>query len=117
LKQYRKEVFEELGVPVERAMKVLKLHEEDTVAVVLGDVKAGDTVEVYFEEKQIDKVVSLARVPRFHKIAISDLPKSSVTRKYGEVIGVALCDIARGEHVHVHNIESVRGSVKKNNQS
>jgi altronate dehydratase small subunit len=29
--------------------------------------------------------------------------------KYGEIIGRATADIAKGEHVHVHNIESLRG--------
>jgi altronate dehydratase small subunit len=29
--------------------------------------------------------------------------------KYGEVIGVATREIAPGQHVHVHNLESRRG--------
>jgi altronate dehydratase small subunit len=30
-------------------------------------------------------------------------------RKYAEVIGLATEKIARGQHVHVHNVEGLKG--------
>ena len=29
--------------------------------------------------------------------------------KYGEEIGIATTEITAGEHVHIHNIDSIRG--------
>ena len=29
--------------------------------------------------------------------------------KYGERIGIASVDISRGDYVHIHNLEAVRG--------
>ncbi len=29
--------------------------------------------------------------------------------KYGECIGAASCDIKKGDYVHVHNLEALRG--------
>ena len=29
--------------------------------------------------------------------------------KYGESIGAASCDIKKGDYVHVHNLEALRG--------
>lgn len=94
-------------------MKALKLHESDNVAVVLNGAAAGDDVNIYYENNPIDTVKVVGPIPKFHKIAITTLQKNDETKKYGEVIGVAVCDIEKGEHVHVHNIVSVRGSVKK----
>jgi altronate hydrolase len=38
-----------------------------------------------------------------HKVAVCDIPKGEVVRKYGQVIGFASQDIRAGEHIHVHN--------------
>lgn len=42
-------------------------------------------------------------VPFGHKIALCAIPKGEAVIKYGVAIGRATCDIAAGEHVHVHN--------------
>ena len=42
-------------------------------------------------------------VPQFHKVAIKAIAKGQAVIKYRQVIGVALTDIAAGEHVHSHN--------------
>ena len=49
-----------------------------------------------------------------HKIALTTLEKGDEVRKYGEVIGLATQKIAKGQHVHVHNVkgpETRRGGV------
>jgi altronate dehydratase small subunit len=48
-------------------------------------------------------------IPYGHKIALRDIPKGETVWKYGLSIGNALVDIKKGDHVHVHNIESNRG--------
>jgi altronate dehydratase small subunit len=37
------------------------------------------------------------------------ISKGQDVLKYGEVIGQATQDISEGKHVHVHNVESLRG--------
>ena len=42
-------------------------------------------------------------VPFGHKIALRAIARGEPVIKYGVAIGCATCDIAAGEHVHVHN--------------
>lgn len=88
--------------------KALKIDPRDNVAVLLEDVKAGDTVEVVGQDAR-EYVTALQNIRQGHKIALADIPSGSYVYKYGEPIGVATKDIRRGEHVHVHNLDSVRG--------
>ena len=79
--------------------KVLILDPRDNIAVCLVDLNEGDVVE------QDDfRITVLSRIPRGHKIASSDIAKNDGIIKYGERMGHAVAPIARGEHVHTHNI-------------
>ena len=79
--------------------KVLILDPRDNIAVCLVDLNEGDLVE------QDDFTITvLSRIPRGHKIASSDIAKTDGIIKYGERMGHAVAPIARGEHVHTHNI-------------
>jgi altronate hydrolase len=44
-----------------------------------------------------------------HKVALRDLAKGEIIRKYGYPIGVAGRSIAAGEHVHTHNLVGLEG--------
>ena len=44
-----------------------------------------------------------------HKIAVKEIKTGEQITKYGEEIGVATHDIKKGEYVHVHNLDSMRG--------
>ena len=44
-------------------------------------------------------------IPRGHKMALVDLARGEAVKKYAQVIGYAATDIARGAHVHTHNLE------------
>ena len=84
-------------------------EEKDSVANILSnDVKKGMVVPVTVmgEEFQI-KV--FADIPYGHKIAIKPIKAGETVVKYGLSIGRAIADIAVGEHVHIHNIEPLRG--------
>lgn len=49
-------------------------------------------------------------IPRGHKVALTDMRSGAYVIKCGEAIGVATRDIRRGQHVHIHNLDSLRGS-------
>ena len=46
------------------------------------------------------------KVPAGHKYALRDIKKGEYVIKYGEIIGKATLDIAKGEWVHTHNLKS-----------
>ncbi|MEL7569849.1 MAG: UxaA family hydrolase, partial [Eubacteriaceae bacterium] len=48
-------------------------------------------------------------IPYGHKVAVIAINKGELINKYGEEIGIASKDITPGEHVHVHNLDSMRG--------
>jgi altronate dehydratase len=53
-------------------------------------------------------VVALQDIPIYHKIAITQIKRGDAVYKYGEKIGLASADINVGDHVHTHNLTSVR---------
>ena len=46
------------------------------------------------------------QIPAGHKYALSSIRKGEYVVKYGEIIGRATQDIAKGEWVHTHNVQS-----------
>lgn len=44
-----------------------------------------------------------------HKYAVKDISIGSEIIKYGQPIGIAQCDIKKGEHVHSHNMKTALG--------
>lgn len=57
-------------------------------------------------ELRIDGVSILVRdaIPAGHKIALADIPAGGVVERYGQIIGRAKIPIARGQHIHTHNL-------------
>lgn len=90
--------------------KCLVLDPKDSVAVVVDQVMSGETVVL----SNGQSLKALNNVPFAHKIAIIPIASREKVFKYGEVIGEATVDIAAGQHVHVHNIRSlkVKGQVE-----
>jgi altronate dehydratase len=73
----------------------IRLHPEDNIDIALADLVAGEVTGGY----------TLADgVKRGHKIANQAIPAGENIRRYGQIIGAATCDIARGTHVHVQNL-------------
>ena len=85
----------------------VRLNERDSVAVAVVDLAAGMQVDV-------DGVAVIIRqaVPAGHKFALTDIPLGGHVIKYGEVIGRATQAIRTGDHVHLHNLESLRDSAE-----
>jgi len=87
----------------------LILNEKDNVAVALEPAKAGDAVTLSGGRT----IKANQDIPFAHKIAIQPLKAGEKVLKYGEVIGAAKENIKEGDHVHVHNIRSLRGETGK----
>ena len=88
----------------------LKVNVLDNVATVFANgIHAGDTVTVRDKAGQQEDILALNEIPYGHKIALRAITKGEPIMKYGEKLGVASAEIAKGAHVHVQNLESVRG--------
>jgi len=81
---------------------------KDNVATATEDIEKGTAVGVLVAGKEISVVVN-TDIPFGHKFAIRDIPQNGNVIKYGESIGRAIQAIKTGDHVHVHNVESLRG--------
>ena len=79
----------------------------DNVATCLTDLEAGQIAEVAADGKPMSLTLK-NDIPFGHKIALLDIAAGGKVLKYAEVIGIASQPIAAGEHVHVHNVESIR---------
>ena len=89
------------------------LHElVDDVGVAVADLKRGSTAgAVTLEGKPAGSVRLLNNVPLGHKVAMRALAKDKPVLKYGRPVGKAVQDIARGAHVHTHNLKTLRWTV------
>ena len=83
---------------------ILRLAEIDNVAVALRALERGETVAA-----GATRVVVAVPIPVGHKLALRDIPRGEAILKYGQVMGRATETIGSGEHVHVHNVEGLRG--------
>jgi (2R)-sulfolactate sulfo-lyase subunit alpha len=87
------------------------IHEPgDSVGVAVVDIKAGESVAGTFLHDHTKSLQVVARndIPLGHKIALVDVPEKGKVVKYGVVIGGAVKPITAGDHVHVHNLKSLR---------
>lgn len=86
------------------------IHEEqDDVGVAVLDLQAGTEIgAATLEGKLLGKVKVAQDVPLGHKIALRDLPADKHIIEYSRQIGRATQDIGTGEHVHVHNLKTLR---------
>lgn len=88
--------------------KAIVVDERDSVATALTDLAAGEVLVLRVGAE--DREIALRAPIAFgHKVALRAVPAGGTVIKYGEVIGRATRAIAPGEHVHVHNLESMRG--------
>jgi altronate dehydratase small subunit len=88
--------------------KAIVINEKDNVATAIVPLNAGTSVSLAAQGHS-GKIKLLSSIPMGHKFALADIPKGTDVIKYGEAIGQTTASIARGEHVHVHNVVSHRG--------
>lgn len=89
------------------------LHEAgDDVGVAVMDLKKGATAGVVtLEGKPAGSVKLVNNVPLGHKVAMRAVAKERAVIKYGRQIGKAVEPIAKGAHVHIHNLKTMRWSI------
>jgi len=81
------------------------INPADNVVTVVEEVSLGDVVR-YITPDGPREVTAADAVPFGHKVALADLAAGDKIVKYNEVIGTASEPIARGRHVHAHNVRS-----------
>lgn len=82
---------------------------DTTGVVVIEGVQAGQELTGWIMDT--DETIHLTvqdNIPIGHKLALTDIAQNSDVIKYGEVIGRAVAPIARGAHLHVHNVKTKR---------
>ena len=88
----------------------LKAIDKDNVATVFtNNVTADMTADVVDKKGNKSQIRILSDIPHGHKVALTDIHPGEEVIKYGEAIGVATQEIAAGDYVHVHNMDSQRG--------
>ena len=80
---------------------LILLHEADNVLVCRAAVTAGDVLMIDGLELRAPSTIEIG-----HKLARRPLHPGDKIVKYGAPIGSARLAIARGEHVHLHNMAS-----------
>lgn len=84
-------------------------HKDNVGVVVVEDLASGTDMLVVVTEDDSDfRMKSAQAVPIGHKIALKDLKTGDTIIKYGEDIGKVVAPIAKGEHVHTHNLKTKR---------
>ncbi len=93
----------------EQKYRTLMMRPIDNVAVALQDIPTQTEVIVNFSNDLSLKITIKEEILFGHKFAVRPIKKGDEILKYGEVIGKATMAIEEGEHVHVHNLEGIRG--------
>ncbi|WP_346838663.1 altronate dehydratase family protein [Microbulbifer sp. SAOS-129_SWC] len=84
-------------------MDLIHIHPADNVALCRAQLPAGSLLN--WRGSMLELV---SDVPAMHKVAVQPITAGEPVCKYGQPIGTASCDIAAGEHVHVHNMNADR---------
>ena len=92
------------------APQLLVHNKKDTVGVIVVEgLKAGTAMlGVVTSNNSAIRLKAKMAIPIGHKIALTDIKNGDTVWKYGQDIGKAVADIAKGEHVHVHNLKTKR---------
>ena len=88
----------------------LKVDDLDNVATIFANgIVDGMEVEMRDKKGHSEIITVHGDVPYGHKIAVKDIAVGEHIMKYGESIGAASHDIKKGDYVHVHNLDALRG--------
>lgn len=76
---------------------LVKIKEQDNVAIAVAEIKAGTEV--------MDGIVASQDIPQAHKIALSDIAEGEAIIRYGVILGYAIRPISRGAWINEHMLE------------
>lgn len=86
----------------------LVLDARDNIGVALAPLLKGQSITIGLEPNL--RVIELQEeIPMGHKFSLALIAQGEAIRKYGAVIGRCTADTGAGQHVHLHNVESLRG--------
>lgn len=88
-------------------LRAIVLHSDDNVATLIDPGRAATPVKLTGEAS--GEIELMTDVPFGHKCAIRAIAQGAEILKYGQVIGRATAPIRIGDHVHVQNVEALRG--------
>ncbi len=78
------------------------------VVVVEGVAAGAELLCVVTADDSDFKLTAKQDVPIGHKVALTDLAEGDTAIKYGADIGRIVAAVAKGEHVHIHNLKTKR---------
>ena len=81
--------------------RLLLISPEDNIAVLRANARAGEVLRIGDKRYQLGMSAGYG-----HKIAVRPIPEGEKVLKYGAPIGSATRDIAVGDYVHIHNMQS-----------
>ena len=81
--------------------RLILLSPDDNCLIAAARLEAGTQIEIEGEHVTLAKTIELG-----HKVARHALRSEEKVLRYGAVIGHVTTDVARGEHLHTHNLES-----------
>lgn len=87
-------------------MQILKIHENDNVAVAIETIPAGSEVLVNGET-----ITARTEIPAGHKMALRDIAEGKQVIKYGCPIGNTKEAVKKGDWIHVHNVKTGLGDL------
>lgn len=87
-------------------MQILKIHENDNVAVAIETIPAGSEVSVSGET-----ITARTEIPAGHKMALRDIAEGEQVIKYGCPIGNTKEAVKKGDWIHVHNVKTGLGDL------
>jgi len=88
-----------------KADAILLNVKDNVVTSVYGAQKAQKVC--YYKGEELCSIDTIEEIPPCHKIALVPITKGTKIIKYGEIIGQAMQDIAKGGWVSHHNIDSL----------
>lgn len=92
-------------------VKCRVLNEADSVGVVLDQVRQGDRLSYELPGSGEIQISALEDIPPYHKYALKTINQGDNVFKYGQIIGKATMNIQPGQHVHSHNLTSIREDI------
>ena len=81
--------------------RLILLAPEDNCLAVAASLPAGTELSIEGEAIRLDRAIGIG-----HKLARRPIASGEKVLKYGAVIGSATAPIARGGHIHLHNLAS-----------